>query len=190
MDRMIAAALVICPLVIITPLRAQAADAGSVTQQSDDQWRASKLAGVPIYGPKDTNVGKISDVLMGRDGKAEYVIVGVGGFLGIGEKDVAIPFGQVTFTDQPLVPPPNPAPGAATLAPDTNNLAVPAATPGGPGTNTGMAAATTAHPAMPAAATTATQPSPMPRSRAVPDHGTIDMTADQLKAAPGFKFAS
>lgn len=72
------------------------------TQQSSDQWRASKLAGVDIYGPDNKKVGAITDILMTKDGKAELVVVGVGGFLGLGQKDVAIPFEQVTFTDQPM----------------------------------------------------------------------------------------
>ena len=74
----------------------------TLTQESPDQWRASKLAGVAVYGPEKKDVGKITDVLLSKDGKAEFVIIGVGGFLGIGEKDVAVPFDQVKFTDQPM----------------------------------------------------------------------------------------
>ena len=74
----------------------------TLTQESPDQWRASKLVGVAVYGPEKKDVGKITDVLLSKDGKAEYVIIGVGGFLGIGEKDVAVPFDQVKFTDQPI----------------------------------------------------------------------------------------
>jgi len=42
-------------------------------------------------------VGDVNDVLIARDGKIVAVIVGVGGFLGLGEKDVALPFDQLTF---------------------------------------------------------------------------------------------
>ena len=55
-----------------------------------------------IYGPEKKDVGKITDVLLSKDGKADLIIIGVGGFLGIGEKDVAVPFDQVKFTDQPM----------------------------------------------------------------------------------------
>ena len=51
------------------------------TQEGPNEWRASKLAGVSIYGPDNKQVGTISDVLINKDGKAEFVIVGVGGFL-------------------------------------------------------------------------------------------------------------
>ena len=73
-------------------------------KEGADLWRASKLAGVSIYGPDQQRVGTISDVLVSHEGGAKYVVVGVGGFLGIGTKDVAIPFDQVAFTDQPIVP--------------------------------------------------------------------------------------
>ena len=43
----------------------------TLTQESPDQWRASKLAGVAVYGPEKKDVGKITDVLLSKDGKAE-----------------------------------------------------------------------------------------------------------------------
>ncbi len=94
------------------------------TQEAADQWRASKLAGVAVYGPDNKKVGSITDVLMTQEGKAEYVVVGVGGFLGIGEKDVAIPYDQVKFTDQPLTGGANAGnSGATTTAANGNGMA-------------------------------------------------------------------
>jgi sporulation protein YlmC with PRC-barrel domain len=48
-----------------------------------------------VYDPSDSKIGEISDVLLGRDGKVEAFIVSVGGFLGLGEKDVAVPFAAI-----------------------------------------------------------------------------------------------
>jgi sporulation protein YlmC with PRC-barrel domain len=48
-----------------------------------------------VYDPQDNKIGEIMDVLMDKDGKATALIVGVGGFLGAGEKDVAVPFQAV-----------------------------------------------------------------------------------------------
>jgi hypothetical protein len=45
-----------------------------------------------VYDPADAKIGEISDVLVGQDGKIEAFIVSVGGFLGLGEKDEAVPF--------------------------------------------------------------------------------------------------
>jgi hypothetical protein len=48
-----------------------------------------------VYDPNDSKIGEIMDVLVDREGKATALIVGVGGFLGMGEKDVAVPFNAV-----------------------------------------------------------------------------------------------
>jgi hypothetical protein len=45
-----------------------------------------------VYDPQDNKIGEIMDVLVDRDGKVTALIIGVGGFLGLGEKDVAVPF--------------------------------------------------------------------------------------------------
>ena len=50
-----------------------------------------------VYDPGDNKIGEIMDVLVDRQGKAHALIVGVGGFLGIGEKDVAVAFNAVQF---------------------------------------------------------------------------------------------
>ena len=49
-----------------------------------------------VYDPADNKIGEIMDVLVDRDGKVTVLIVGVGGFLGLGEKDLAVPFNSVT----------------------------------------------------------------------------------------------
>ena len=51
-----------------------------------------------IYDPEDNKIGEIMDVLVDREGKATALIIGVGGFLGMGEKDVAVPFDAVHAT--------------------------------------------------------------------------------------------
>jgi sporulation protein YlmC with PRC-barrel domain len=51
-----------------------------------------------VYDPKDTKIGEIMDVLVDKSGKVTSFIVGVGGFLGAGEKDVSVPFDAVRVT--------------------------------------------------------------------------------------------
>ncbi|MCY1665113.1 PRC-barrel domain-containing protein [Rhizobium sp. SL86] len=53
-------------------------------------WRVSDLEGKTVYGSEGENIGEINDVLVSQDGSVNAVIIGVGGFLGIGEKDVAV----------------------------------------------------------------------------------------------------
>jgi sporulation protein YlmC with PRC-barrel domain len=45
-----------------------------------------------VYDPKDNKIGDVNDLLLDKKGRIQAVIVGVGGFLGVGEKDVAVPF--------------------------------------------------------------------------------------------------
>src|SRR3954451_15261286 len=92
-----------------------------ITQQSPSQWRASKLVGVDVYGTDNAKIGDIREVLLNRNGAAEAVVIGVGGFLGIGEKDVAVPFSAVEWvTDPRTIATSVAAPGAAPeAAPET-----------------------------------------------------------------------
>jgi sporulation protein YlmC with PRC-barrel domain len=53
-----------------------------------------------VYDPSDAKIGEISDVLMSKDGKVDAFIISVGGFLGIGNKDVAVPFSAVHATEK------------------------------------------------------------------------------------------
>lgn len=63
-------------------------------------WRASKLIGARVVGPDDKSIGDINELLIAEDGGVDAVVVGVGGFLGIGEKNVAIPFDSLNVQRQ------------------------------------------------------------------------------------------
>ena len=58
---------------------------------------AKELLSENVVNAANESIGDINDVLIGHDGKVAAVIVGVGGFLGMGEKDVALPYDQLTF---------------------------------------------------------------------------------------------
>jgi sporulation protein YlmC with PRC-barrel domain len=53
-----------------------------------------------IYDPSEEKIGEISDVLVDKDGRIGALIVSVGGFLGMGEKHVAVPFQAVHATQK------------------------------------------------------------------------------------------
>src|SRR5947199_9116449 len=61
-----------------------------ISSQSTDQWVFSKFKGTDVIGPDNAQVGNVNDLLFDKNGKILGLIVGVGGFLGIGEKNVAI----------------------------------------------------------------------------------------------------
>lgn len=72
-----------------------------VQNQRATDWRGSKLIGATVYGPDNASIGDINDVLIANDGKVNAVVIGVGGFLGVGEKNVAIPFEKLSVTRKP-----------------------------------------------------------------------------------------
>lgn len=78
-----------------------ATSGGFVASQPSTDWRGSKLIGASVYGPDNASIGEINDVIIGSDGKINAVVVGVGGFLGVGEKNVALPFESVSVTRKP-----------------------------------------------------------------------------------------
>ena len=59
---------------------------------------ASDLLSQKVKNPANETVGDINDLSIGRDGKIAAVIIGVGGFLGMGEKNVSLPYDQLTFS--------------------------------------------------------------------------------------------
>lgn len=92
-----------------------------VTENRRDLWRASKLEGVDVYNDRDEKIGDISEVLVDRQGKVEAVVIAVGGFLGLGQRDVAVPFNQLRWQVNERQ---NTAAAPSTKAPrDTNTTA-------------------------------------------------------------------
>ena len=82
------------------PAQASTAQAGSgqlLTQMSPDMMRGSKLMGVDVYGSDNQKIGDIDEVLVDKQGKIQAVVVGVGGFLGVGQKDIALRYDQVQW---------------------------------------------------------------------------------------------
>jgi sporulation protein YlmC with PRC-barrel domain len=94
----IACAIILAALVLPAPARSQAPIAGvaplRITVQEQALvavgYRASKLLGAPVYNDKNQKVGTIADLVITPKQYVSFVIVAVGGFLGIGAKDVAI----------------------------------------------------------------------------------------------------
>jgi sporulation protein YlmC with PRC-barrel domain len=138
-----------------------------ISQAKSGQWRASKLVGVDIYGSNNEKIGDVNEVLLDKMGKAEALVIGVGGFLGVGSKEVAVPFNAVEWKDQP--PP-------STSASST--------------TSTSGAGGTASRPGGMTSGSSSTATSSAPKVMDYPDHGVLKMTKDQLTNAPEFKYAS
>lgn len=61
-----------------------------IAAQKSDQMVFSKFKGTDVLGPDNAHIGDVTDFLFDKEGRVHAFIVGVGGFLGIGEKNVAI----------------------------------------------------------------------------------------------------
>jgi sporulation protein YlmC with PRC-barrel domain len=175
-----------------------------LSEEKPNQWRASKLVGVDVYGPNKEKVGDINEVLIDRNGKAEAIVIGVGGFLGIGEKDVAVPFDQVRWSDNPNdvrstastggAGGAGSAGGAGTGATATggaaSNTAGTAGTPGGAGMAGGAGTTGSTTAGTGAGSTTgSTGTAASTQNRSAPDHAMISMTKEELNNAPSFRYA-
>ena len=195
--------------VLLVPLSgAVLAQTNFMTQEGSGMWRASKLSGVAIYGPDNRKVGNISDVLMDHSGKATAVVIGVGGFLGIGCRCALRPSALHGSADGACIKlacvcrETQIGTTGGGIAPSTAvGLGSPATTPapgiapgGGISTNSALGlggsggASNTAAGGLGMAAPARTVAEDV-RSTAYPDHGMIDLTSDQLKSAPSFQFA-
>jgi sporulation protein YlmC with PRC-barrel domain len=60
-----------------------------------DEMRASKLIGTKVVNAANETIGDINEVILGKDGKVAAVVLGVGGFLGMGEREVAVDFNSI-----------------------------------------------------------------------------------------------
>ena len=65
---------------------------------STDHWLASDVYKADVYDPSGHKIGKVTDLMIDSNGKVTGAIIGVGGFLGTGQKDVVIPFNELKAT--------------------------------------------------------------------------------------------
>ncbi|QFY59208.1 PRC-barrel domain containing protein [Rhizobium grahamii] len=75
---------------------AQAGGDTYLTEQSADQVSANTYIGQSVYNGQNESIGSVNDLIMKKDGGLVAAVIGVGGFLGIGEKNVAVPMDKVT----------------------------------------------------------------------------------------------
>lgn len=126
-------------------------------------WRASKLVGLAVYNESNEKLGDISEILVDNTGKINAVVVGIGGFLGVGQHDIAVSFDKLKWVNEPIrTASSDRAPASPGMSPSTST------------TTTGAASGSAA---------------PAPRDNWYPDHAVMSGTKDQLKAMPAFKYS-
>ncbi|EHR05156.1 PRC-barrel domain-containing protein [Bradyrhizobium sp. WSM471] len=150
--------------------KAPAAAASTTTTTASGQWRTSKMDGIKVYNDANENIGSINDLLMDKSGNIKIAVIGVGGFLGLGEHLVAVPYEKLKFVNEAVA-----YTGSASNNPNSAANR-PAAT-----TTTGAATGTDNKPA-----TTTTASS---SSKWYPDHAVFNASKDELKNMPEFKYS-
>jgi len=149
-----------------------ATKADAATMHRDGEWRASKLVGVNVYNEANDKIGDINDVILDKSGKTSKVILGVGGFLGVGEHYVAVPFEKLKWASEP-------SRSASTSNPPAS----------APATNVDSNARTASEGGARTTSGTATNTATRETSHSwYPDHAVYNATKDQLKAMPEFKY--
>jgi len=143
--------------------KAAPAAAATDTSSFHGNWRASKVVGLNVYNDNNESIGSINELLMDKSGSIKAVVIGVGGFLGVGEYLVAIPLDKVKFVNEPV----------AYTGMSSNT---------GPKSTTGTGSSTTTTGAAPASTS---KPNPW-----YPDHAVVSATKDQLKGMTEFKYAT
>src|SRR5471032_2153944 len=147
----------------------------SAMTHKEGQWRSSKLIGVDVYNEANEKVGDIEELILDKSGKVEHVVLGVGGFLGMGEHYVAVAFDKLKWVSEPVrAATASTAPAGTAPATNVDSNARTAAD--------GTAKTTTG------AATTTTRPVRATNEQWYPDHAMLNATKDQLKAMTQFKY--
>jgi sporulation protein YlmC with PRC-barrel domain len=158
--------------------------------------RLSKIIGTAVIGLDHHSIGKIDDVLLSREGKAEAVVVGAGGVLGMGGKDVAVPYDSVLWNTGDVTRAPGPS---ASLAPaDAPPLPQGSSSERMPGAQVSSEALKASSDAATpevnsgsgpvATGSTERATAPVVGSSGGPAQAMIRVTKSELDAAPAFRF--
>jgi len=178
MKKLIAAALLTTALATGSALAQNATNKtaaveNNATVHQEGSYRASKLAGVNVYNDANEKIGDINDVILDKSGKATSVILGVGGFLGMGEHLVAVQYDKLKFVNEP-VKSTTTSSNTTTSRPATNV-----------DSNTRTAATDTNRTTTGSTTTADNRPA---NGYWYPDHVVFNATKDELKAMPQFKY--
>ena len=93
-----------------------------------EMWRSSKLIGLNVYNDQNEKLGDISEILVDKSGKVDGVVIGVGGFLGMGKHDIKVDMSKLKFVDEPARTASTSTTGSATKTDNRPATTTPAAT--------------------------------------------------------------
>jgi len=143
------------------------------------EWRSSKMIGLNVYNPQNDKVGDIREILIDQSGKVVGYVIGVGGFLGMGEHDVLVQPGQLRFVMEPV-----------RTSSTTSNTSATTSNTGNTRNTTGNTTAGSPAAGAGASGTASTGNARASNEKWYPDHAVMDATKDQLKGMPEFKYSN
>lgn len=129
-------------------------------------WQGSKLIGLNVYNNDNEKIGDIKQLMVNKSGQIDDVVIGVGGLLGMGERDVAVKFSELKWSNEPV---------RKTSTSSTSTR------PGGlnqlPGATTGSNSSSSSS----SASSAKSNPT-------YPDHAVLNASKEQLQAMPQFNY--
>jgi sporulation protein YlmC with PRC-barrel domain len=69
-----------------------------ITTAQPSHWIASRMDDADVYNSRDEKIGDVEDIIVTESGQVEAIVISVGGFLGLGERYVAVPMNAVRVT--------------------------------------------------------------------------------------------
>jgi sporulation protein YlmC with PRC-barrel domain len=131
-----------------------------------DMWRTSKLIGLNVYNDQNEKLGDISEILVDKSGKIDGVVIGAGGFLGMGKHDIMVQFDKLKFVNEPVKTSSAGSSTTGSAAGGAGGMSRPSASP-----------------------TTSSSASASKSSKWYPDHAVMSgATKESLKSMPEFKY--
>ena len=84
------------------PANKSAATKNEQNASATGEWQGSKLIGLNVYNGQNEKIGDIKELMVNKEGRIDTVVIAVGGFLGMGEHDVAVKFSELKWQDEPV----------------------------------------------------------------------------------------
>jgi hypothetical protein len=143
--------------------QASKASQNDQTASATGLWQGSKLIGLNVYNNNNEKIGDIKQLMVNKSGQIDTVVIGVGGFLGMGERDVAVKFSELKWSNEPV--------RSTSTSSSTSR----------PGATTGASSNASS-------ANTANSANSAKSNPTYPDHAMLNANKDQLKAMPQFDY--
>jgi sporulation protein YlmC with PRC-barrel domain len=102
MKKIVGVALLASMITLPALAQSTATPAAKAEAVHGEMWRASKLKGLNVYNDKNEKLGDIDEILIDKAGKVAGVVIGVGGFIGMGEHDIMVAMNKLRFVDEPV----------------------------------------------------------------------------------------